>query len=123
LRRPFSVHDARPENDWVRLELLGKIVGRGTRLLAESRAGDRLKILGPLGRPFDPPEQLATGDGDGHGERVALVAGGVGSAPLLLLAKTLVRQGITFDFYYGGGSAHDLVKRADFTIQTEAGAG
>lgn len=113
LRRAFSIHDVTSGAEGVRIELLGKIVGRGTRALAESRAGERRALLGPLGRPFTQPESGP----------VALVAGGVGSAPLLLLARQLLARAIAFDFYYGGRSAVDLARRDDFRQLTEAAGG
>jgi dihydroorotate dehydrogenase electron transfer subunit len=45
---------------------------------------------------------------------VALVAGGVGSAPLLLLGRRLVERGVRFDFYYGGRRASDLARSDEF---------
>jgi dihydroorotate dehydrogenase electron transfer subunit len=55
-------------------------VGPGTRRLSELDAGDRLWILGPLGRGFVMPE-------DRH--RALLVGGGVGIAPLAILSDEL----------------------------------
>jgi len=104
LRRAFSVHDVSRGASGVRLELLVKVVGRGTAALAARRPGDRLAVLGPLGRGFSLP---------GAGP-VALVAGGVGSAPLLLLARRLLARGIAFDFFYGGRAAVDLPRRELF---------
>lgn len=113
LRRPFSVFDVSREGSAALVVLLGKVVGRGTRRLARCRPGDRLEILGPLGRPFRPPP----------GHPVALVAGGIGSAALLLLARGLARDGVTFDFYYGGASARDLVHGDDFEALAKGSGG
>jgi dihydroorotate dehydrogenase electron transfer subunit len=98
LRRAFSVFDLTDDSAGLRIELLGKVIGRGTGRLAAARAGEALPLLGPLGRGFAAPD----------GGTPALVAGGVGSAALLLLARSLVARGIEFDFYYGGRSAIDL---------------
>jgi dihydroorotate dehydrogenase electron transfer subunit len=104
LRRAFSIHDLSKTDRGARIELLAKIVGPGTRALAGRRAGESLPVLGPLGRPFTLPDEGP----------VALVAGGVGSAPLLLLGRELVERGVAFDFYYGGRSRADLARRDDF---------
>ena len=104
LRRAFSVADASKQDGGARIELLAKIVGRGTRAMAELAPGERRALLGPLGRGFTLPDAGP----------VALVAGGVGSAPLLLLGRRLVERGVTFDFFYGGRSARDLARREDF---------
>jgi dihydroorotate dehydrogenase electron transfer subunit len=113
LRRAFSIHDACRVGGEARIDLLAKVVGPGTARLAASRAGDRLAVLGPLGRGFSlaPPG------------RAALVAGGVGSAPLLLLAQALARRGASFDFFYGGRSAVDLPRRDRFLACVAAAGG
>jgi dihydroorotate dehydrogenase electron transfer subunit len=113
LRRAFSVADVSNGPTGPRIELLGKIVGRGTRAMAELRAGERRRVLGPLGRGFALP---ASGP-------VALVAGGVGSAPLILLARALARQGVRFDVYYGGRSAVDLPRADELEAFAAAGGG
>jgi dihydroorotate dehydrogenase electron transfer subunit len=98
---------ARPERAAIEIHLLGKTIGRGTRALAAAREGDELRVLGPLGRGFGAC-------GAGHaGGRVALVAGGVGSAALLLLARRLADEG-PFDVLYGGRSAIDLPAADEF---------
>jgi len=55
-------------------------VGPGTRRLCELHAGERLWVLGPLGRGFHAPPQ---------GRRAILVGGGVGIAPLAILQDVL----------------------------------
>lgn len=76
LRRPLSIHRT---DSGGRLTFLYGRVGRGTALLARLRAGDTVRVLGPLGRGFRvPPEAPAL-----------LVGGGLGIAPLLFLAETL----------------------------------
>lgn len=69
LSRPFSILRV----DGRRLDLLFKVVGAGTRLMADCRPGDAAVCLAPLGRPFPPP----AGDLP-H----LLLAGGVGLPPL-----------------------------------------
>ena len=59
-------------------------VGPGTRRLCELGAGDQMWALGPLGRGFVGPEE---------GRRALLVGGGIGIAPLVILADELVRAG------------------------------
>jgi dihydroorotate dehydrogenase electron transfer subunit len=101
LRRPFSVFeilrgaDAAP----VGLSILCKRIGPGTSRLYAARAGDRLPVLGPLGRPFElvaPPAEAW------------MVAGGVGLAPFAALAESLARLGTPRRLFYGGRSAADL---------------
>lgn len=79
LPRPMGVHDV--DSDLVRV--LIEPVGKGTRSLSLAEVGDRFSVLGPLGNGFDL---------DGGGEAL-IIGGGVGSAPLAYLAKTLLQRG------------------------------
>jgi dihydroorotate dehydrogenase electron transfer subunit len=76
LPRAFSV--ARAHDDGT-LDFLLEDVGPGTRRLAELREGDGLWLLGPLGHGFAIE----------RGRRAILVGGGVGIAPLAILADAL----------------------------------
>lgn len=78
LRRPISIMLA--EKSHGQLQLLIRAAGRGTRILTATAVGGKLGLLGPLGTPFPMPEQ----EGD-----VLLVAGGIGVAPLIMLADVL----------------------------------
>lgn len=82
LRRPFSIH--RVGRDGA-LQILFKVVGRGTDCLAQLRIGEKVEILGPLGSGFRLQAQ---------GE-ACLVGGGMGIAPLLFLADWSVRLGMS----------------------------
>ncbi len=84
LRRPLSVHDA--DRDRGLVTILYRVVGRGTALLATKKQGGRVNVLGPLGRGFDPPAEHC---------RVAVVGGGIGIAPLFLLARELSADPLT----------------------------
>ncbi|MGD2082412.1 MAG: dihydroorotate dehydrogenase electron transfer subunit [Chromatiales bacterium] len=78
MRRPISIMRASPAGGWV--DLLYKVVGEGTALLAERRPGERLSVLGPVGEPFRP--------GAGR-PRPLLLGGGVGMPPMICLAEAL----------------------------------
>ncbi|MBC7082175.1 MAG: dihydroorotate dehydrogenase electron transfer subunit [Firmicutes bacterium] len=129
LRRPFSVCLVEPSNG--AFLVLYQVVGRGTKMLSALRPGDRLDVLGPLGRGFEMPRAGAGGGGDdgsggdggnsiGRGSgavRVALVAGGLGIAPLIMLSHALFRSGVGFVFVVGARSGEllaglDLLPRA-----------
>jgi NAD(P)H-flavin reductase len=89
LARAFSVAQAEPGSDGVRLDFLVEAVGPGTRALAALVAGDRLHIHGPLGVPFSGLSELAPAAAG-----AVLVGGGIGIAPLALLRRQLVAQGV-----------------------------
>lgn len=113
LRRAFSVFDVGSDGEGPWIEILGKIIGVGTRALARSKRGFAMPTLGPLGRGFHIVESGP----------VALVAGGVGSAALLLLARRLAAQGVEVDVLYGGRSEVDLACDDRFRRAAEASGG
>ena len=78
LRRPISVHTVDREKG--HLKLYYQVLGKGTEILKKTKVGDTLNILGPLGTGFD----LSLKD-----SRALLIGGGLGQAPLLLLAEEL----------------------------------
>jgi dihydroorotate dehydrogenase electron transfer subunit len=101
LRRPFSVFEIlRDETGALAgVSILCKRVGPGTARLYEAAAGDRLPVLGPLGKPFAlvaPPAEAW------------MVAGGVGLAPFATLAEALAAGGVRSRLFYGGRTRADL---------------
>jgi NAD(P)H-flavin reductase len=84
LPRAFSVLRA-PEHT-TELQFLVEDVGPGTNRLCELEPGDDLLIVGPLGRGFRTPRD---------GRRALLVGGGVGIAPLAILADQLSTEACT----------------------------
>ena len=106
LRRPFSIH--RLETDAtgrVKLQILYKVVGQGTTLLARTPAGAVLGLLGPLGRGFVLREDY---------RRVYLAAGGIGAAPMVFLLERLHQSGRAGEVFLGGRSREDLLCRETF---------
>jgi dihydroorotate dehydrogenase electron transfer subunit len=107
LRRAFSIADVTNVGGVPAIEIVVKSVGVGTELLGRFSEGTPLPVLGPLGVPF-PIDDLTSAD------RVALVAGGIGLAPLLLLSRVLAERRIPADLYYGGRNESDILKRREF---------
>ena len=103
LRRPISIHDYDSQSKT--MSLLVHIVGNGTRQLSTLKAGDTLDVVFPLGNGFD----LAAA-----GARPLLVGGGVGVAPLFLLAKELKKRGAEPVFLLGARTASGLIKREEY---------
>jgi dihydroorotate dehydrogenase electron transfer subunit len=103
-RRAFSVAHASSSDH--RIEVLLKVFGRGSALLAKLRKGDRVNLLGPLGVPFTLPQKRET---------AIMVAGGIGVPPLLFLAHEMIRRGYDpkkIEFFYGGRTSTDIIERA-----------
>jgi dihydroorotate dehydrogenase electron transfer subunit len=107
LRRAFSIADVTRVAGVPAMEFVIKAVGVGTGMLGRFAEGTPIPVLGPLGVPF-PVEDVTRED------RVALVAGGIGLAPLVLLARQLSARGVSADLFYGGRNEIDVLKRADF---------
>ena len=79
LRRPFSVHAVYPSEGV--FSLLYVVIGQGTELLRRAAAGEKISVVGPLGRGFDL--------GDEPRAEHVIVAGGCGAAPLHFLCDAL----------------------------------
>jgi dihydroorotate dehydrogenase electron transfer subunit len=103
LPRPISICDA--DADAGTVELVYQVVGKGTRVMAEMFYGLEIKLLGALGNGFF----LKNKDGKEF-SRVALVGGGIGVPPLLLLAKAFRRLGVETDVFLGFRSAPVLLE-------------
>ncbi len=102
LRRPFSVHRAAGEH----IELLYQVLGAGTLMMAEKRPGDSsMDVVGPLGHGWVVPDGLT---------HALLVAGGLGAAPLGLLAERLAERGVAVTVAQGAPTAERLVARELF---------
>jgi dihydroorotate dehydrogenase electron transfer subunit len=92
LRRPFSVHQSSPltcspydssrrageDPGEGEIAILFRVAGKGTLWLSQRQAGEKIDILGPLGKGFTiRPES----------KNLLLVAGGIGIAPLVLMVQ------------------------------------
>ncbi len=105
LRRPISINFVDRENN--ELWLLVATVGDGTKQLAKLKFGDVLNCVLPLGNGFTPAKQ---------GEKVLLVGGGVGVAPLLYMGAEMKRQGFEPTFLLGARTADDLLMLPVFNM-------
>jgi len=107
LRRPFSPAGACPGQG--EIEILYRVVGRGTQWLSLRRAGESLDVVGPLGNGFflDPS---FTG--------IAVVGRGVGMAPLLFLSQRANAMGISvYSFFSARGSERGFISMMSEKLQ------
>ena len=104
LRRPISINNV--DYDRNELWLLVAAVGDGTRQLQKLQKGDRLNCVLPLGNSFTMPTDSS--------EKVLLVGGGVGVAPLLYFGKRIKAMGGEPTFLHGARSAKDVLERELF---------
>jgi dihydroorotate dehydrogenase electron transfer subunit len=117
LRRPFSINTADPATGIVTLHF--RTVGRGTEWLTRAREGDRLDMLGPLGRPFEV---------DPRSRHLLLIAGGLGMAGIRMLADEAVRDGRQVVVLFGAQSAAHvypsslLPDEVEYVVATDDGS-
>jgi dihydroorotate dehydrogenase electron transfer subunit len=91
--------------------VLIKVIGEGTLRMGRAEPGEPFTLLGPLGKPWRAPTA---------GRTPILVAGGVGLAPLLFLARKLVEDGGQKPIaVYGGRTARDLPLDDELAALTE----
>ena len=115
LRRPLSVHYATDDH----FSLLVKNAGGGTAELTRLQKGDKLNLLLPLGNSFQINQTS---------QKVLLVAGGMGVAPLYFLASIALKKGIRTTLLMGALTekhlypGHLLPDGLDFVAVTEDGS-
>ncbi len=116
LRRPFSIHDVNYSLNSI--SILVKEVGKGTSKIANMKPGEVLNTVFPLGNGFTLPAA---------GERVLLVGGGVGIAPMLHLAKESTKAKAEVHVLLGARSSKDHIlidefeKNGELYITTDDG--
>ncbi len=105
LRRPVSIHfvDRQKSEVWFLIQL----VGDGTRALGKVEKGEWVNVLLPLGNGFTMPENRS--------EKLLLIGGGVGIAPLLYLGDELAGKGFEPRFLLGARTASDLLQLEQFS--------
>lgn len=100
LRRAFSIYRAQTRGAYGgTVDIVVSPHGPGTDWLADRRRGDRVNVIGPLGKPFSLPRDPVP---------CVLVGGGYGSAPLFMLADALVQRGCRVDVILGAATAGKL---------------
>lgn len=104
LSRPISVYSFNRKNKCCYLELLYRVVGRGTAVLAGLQKGEFLEISGPLGKGYRI---------DSTRKNIVFLAGGIGVAPLSLLAwhfcETACSDQWDATFYLGAQTAEAIL--------------
>lgn len=77
MRRPISIMSVDTDNGT--FDLLYKVVGEGTRQLAERKIGEVLSIIGPIGNGFELTDKKLP----------LLIGGGVGMPPMIAIAQQI----------------------------------
>ena len=117
LRRPFSFNTIDVANGTLSIHF--RTIGRGTEWFTRLRPGDRVDMLGPLGRPFEV---------DPRSRHLLLVAGGLGIAGVRSLADEAIRDGRQVVLLFGGATARDvypsslLPDEVEYVVATDDGS-
>lgn len=94
LRRPISICGI--DKAAGTLRIVFEVRGKGTAALSQLRAGDTVNMLAPLGHGFTLPESAS---------RVILVGGGIGTPPMLPLAKIYGEKAVVISGFRNAESA------------------
>ncbi len=111
LRRPFSVYNINGNE----VSIIFNIIGQGTQILSTKKVGNTLNVMGPLGNSFHIEEDFLN---------AVLVGGGLGVAPLPLLAKKLKINKKRIITFLGARRADTLITSylEDIKIATDDGS-
>ena len=114
LARPISIYMAKKAGKGVALEFLILKKGAGTKELCALEQNDKIEIIGPLGNSFPRPSES---------EKVCIVGGGIGVAPVAGFASTLPEKSYDFFACFKSGSyGLDYIKANELTITTDDGS-
>jgi len=103
LRRPISIHDV--DFDKNSFRLLVQVLGKGTETLSKLKKGDLLNIIYPLGNSFSVPDKK---------EKIILIGGGCGIAPLLYLGKYLKSKGFEASVLLGFRNSERIIEYSEY---------
>ncbi|MBI5682627.1 MAG: dihydroorotate dehydrogenase electron transfer subunit [Deltaproteobacteria bacterium] len=101
LRRPFGIYKRLGQG----IEILYKVKGKGTGIMAGLKEGDEVDVLGPLGNSFPSVDEY---------KKIVMVAGGIGIVPFYLLGARGKGQGARLQVLFGGRNKNDLPGLYDF---------
>ena len=121
LGRPISIFHSEvvkdgKNADCIELTFLILLKGKGTRELCALNNGDVINLIGPCGNRFPAPQVL-------NYQRILIVGGGIGVAPVAGFAETLTN--VSYDFYASfksGSYALENIKPEKLVITTDDGS-
>ncbi len=93
LSRPISVHRWNPDSSTI--EFLYQVVGEGTEKIAQLKMKDAFQLTGPMGNGFDAADIVS------KYKKIAVVGGGIGTAPMYQLTRELAAGGVKPDVFFG----------------------
>ena len=112
LRMPFGIYDCNPEIGSI--EICFQVLGEGTKQLSGLSIGDKVDVVGPIGHGWTMPAEA---------KHAMIIAGGLGAAPMNLLAREMAANGVKVDVVLGGPTSERLVCRERLAKSVEASGG
>jgi dihydroorotate dehydrogenase electron transfer subunit len=110
MARPFSVSMLSTRKGT--FSVLYKVVGKNTKAMSQLKEGDQIKFWGPLGNPWNL--ELI-----GDFQKVWLVGGGIGIAPLLFFKRVLTELGLAeTKIFYGCPDKKDIVPITAYGLES-----
>ncbi|MGI6360817.1 MAG: dihydroorotate dehydrogenase electron transfer subunit [Bacillota bacterium] len=115
LKRPMGISSVFDE----RIRFIYCLKGRGTELLSQMLPGSLMEVMGPIGNGWSIPQKA---------QKVLVVAGGVGIAPLLDLVKHFFQHKVACTCLWGLQDKEQLFKVeelklwSDLQVVTEDGS-
>lgn len=115
LGRPISVYHSDTLSDGsVEVTFLILVKGKGTQELCSLREDDKIELIGPCGNRFITPKK---------GEKICIVGGGIGVAPVAGFAETLPPKSYDFFASFKSGSyGLENVQADKLVITTDDGS-
>lgn len=98
LNRPMSIANVDVDANILELQIL--VAGKATSLLSEIKDTTKLQVIGPLGNSFSIPNE---------NDSIALVAGGIGIAPLIFYESFFKSVLKNISFFYGAANKSELI--------------
>lgn len=112
LPRPISICEVDTKEHW--LKLVYAVVGNGTKEISKLKVGEEIDVLGPLGNGYSIKEDSKVS---------LLVGGGVGTPPLVELAKQIKgKKMIYLGFRTEPYLVEELKKYGDVYVATDDGS-
>ncbi|MFT4036635.1 MAG: dihydroorotate dehydrogenase electron transfer subunit [Thermomicrobiales bacterium] len=108
LRRPYSVY--RVDQAASTLTFLVRPFGRGSAWLADRKPGETVGMLGPLGNSYTINDRA---------QRLLMLAGGVGVAPLVMLSDEATARGLDVVFVMGAATEAELLAPSELAAGVE----
>jgi dihydroorotate dehydrogenase electron transfer subunit len=108
LRRPYSIYETHPDQGT--MSVLARPFGRGSAWLCDRQIGSTLDVLGPLGNTYTIAPKSTN---------LLMIAGGVGAAPLVMLAEEAVAKGLSVTYLMGAADDRGLLPASALPSQVE----